>query len=89
MQLPFAVRDLGQRLFRQVPVRIASGINKNMKWSIVTNYRGYGSGIVGAARLEALQAIVRPGDCVWDVGAHKGFVTLAAARLVGGAGSVG
>ena len=39
-------------------------------------------------RLAALQAIVRPGDCFWDVGAHKGFMTLAAASLVGPSGSV-
>lgn len=31
---------------------------------------------------------MRPGDCFWDVGAHKGFVTLAAARMVGPSGSV-
>lgn len=39
-------------------------------------------------RLAALQAVVRPGDCFWDVGAHKGFMTLAAAGLVGPSGSV-
>ena len=39
-------------------------------------------------RLAALQAVVRPGDCFWDIGAHKGFVTLAAASMVGPSGSV-
>ncbi len=88
MQLPFAVRDLGQRLFRNVPVRVESGINQGSKWSIVTSGRGYGSGSFGRDRIAALQAVVHPGDSVWDIGAHKGFMTLAAARLVGPRGSV-
>ena len=88
MQLPYAVRNLGQTLFRRIRVGIASGINKDMKWSIVTTGRGYGSGAFGRHRIEALQAVTRPGDCFWDVGAHKGFMTLAASRLVGPSGQV-
>lgn len=45
-------------------------------------------GSFGARRLEVLAAVVRPGDCVWDVGAHKGFMTLAASRMVGPRGLV-
>lgn len=88
MQLPFAVRAAGQRLFRHVPVRIRSGINQGLKWSVVTSGRGYGSGTFGMDRLAALEAVVQPGDCFWDIGAHKGFMTLAAAGLVGPSGSV-
>lgn len=88
MQLPFAIRTLGQRLFRNIPVRIASGMNRGMRWSIVSTGRGYGSGTFGSARLEVLGAVVRPGECVWDIGAHKGFVTLAASRMVGPTGTV-
>lgn len=88
VQLPFALRDLGQRLFRNVPIRIAIGINQGMKWSIVTTGRGYGSGTFRSERLEVLRAVVEPGDCVWDIGAHKGFVTLAFSRMVGPTGTV-
>lgn len=88
MQLPFAIRDAGQRLFRHIPVRVTSGLNRGMRWSIVTHGRGYGSGTFGMGRLGALAAVVQPGDTVWDVGAHKGFMTLALAQLVGPTGRV-
>ena len=88
MQMPFAVRAAGQNLFRNIPMRIRSGLNQGLRWSIVTTGRGYGSGAFARDRLAALQAVVRPGDCFWDIGAHKGFVTLAAAGLVGPSGSV-
>jgi len=35
-----------------------------------------------------LELLIRPGDVVWDVGAHIGFVTLAVARRAGPTGSV-
>lgn len=88
MQLPFAIRTLGQRLVGAIWLPIVGGVNRGLKWSIVSAGRGYGSGSFGRARIQALQAVVRPGDCVWDVGAHKGFMTLAAASMVGPTGMV-
>ena len=88
MQLPFAIRNVGQILFRSIPVRIRQGINQGMRWSIVTTGRGYGSGTFGEARIAVLREIVQPGDCLWDIGAHKGFMTLAASQLVGPGGTV-
>lgn len=38
--------------------------------------------------LAGFQRIVRPGDCVWEVGAHTGFVTHVFAHLVGDGGRV-
>lgn len=35
-----------------------------------------------------MSRLVKPGDCVWDVGAHHGYVSLLAARLVGDSGQV-
>jgi FkbM family methyltransferase len=88
MQLPYPIRAMGHRALGRVPVRIRSGVNRGRKWSLVALGRGYGSGSFGRERLEALAAVVREGDCLWDVGAHKGFVTLAASRMVGPSGQV-
>lgn len=88
MQLPYPMREMGHRVFGRIPVPIRSGINRGRKWSVVALGRGYGSGSFGRERLDALAAVVRGGDSFWDVGAHKGFITLAASRMVGPAGHV-
>lgn len=38
--------------------------------------------------LTRVRALLKPGDVVFDVGAHVGYYTLHAARLVGGTGAV-
>jgi FkbM family methyltransferase len=88
MQLPYPVRVLGQRAFGDVRVRIRSGPNCGMLWSLAALGRGYGSGRFGRDRIEALACVIQGGDSFWDVGAHKGFISLAAARLVGPSGMV-
>ncbi|MGE0160999.1 MAG: FkbM family methyltransferase [Gemmatimonadales bacterium] len=88
MQLPYPIRDLGQRALGGVRVRIRSGANRGLAWSLAALGRGYGSGRFGRDRIEALACVTRPGDVFWDIGAHKGFVTLAASRRVGPSGTV-
>ena len=79
---------MGQRAFGDLRVRIPSGRNEGAWWSVAALGRGYGSGRFGRDRLDALAAVTRPGDALWDIGAHKGFVTLAASRMVGPLGVV-
>jgi FkbM family methyltransferase len=79
---------MGQRALGSVRVRIRSGRNRGCAWSLAALGRGYGSGSFARDRIEALASITRAGDVFWDVGAHKGFVSLAAAELVGSAGVV-
>jgi FkbM family methyltransferase len=88
MQLPYRLRSWGHRAFGDVRVRIRSGRNQGMQWSLAALGRGYGSGRFGRDRIEALACVVSEGDALWDVGAHKGFITLAASRLVGSSGLV-
>jgi FkbM family methyltransferase len=88
MQLPYPVRRLGQRALGGVRVRIRSGRNRGLAWSLAALGRGYGSGSFARDRIEALAAVTRTGDVFWDIGAHKGFVALAAAQLVGPSGVV-
>ncbi|MEX2466546.1 MAG: FkbM family methyltransferase [Gemmatimonadota bacterium] len=88
MQLPYSIRTLGHRMLGGVRVRVRSGINQGYRWSLVTTGRGYGSGTFGCDRLGALQALVQPGETFFDLGAHKGFMALAASRMVGRDGIV-
>ena len=71
-----------------VVTAVNNAYNAGLRWSLAALGRGYGSGSFGRDRLDALRAVVREGDAFWDLGAHKGFVTLAAARMVGAAGVV-
>ena len=88
MQLPHPIRALGHRAFGRIRVPIRSGHNRGKRWSVVALGRGYGSGSFGRDRLAVLAAVTRAGDTFWDVGAHKGFITLAAADMVGPTGQV-
>ena len=88
MQLPYPIRTLGQALVGRISLRVRSGLNRGRRWSLASAGRGYASGTFGRERLQVLAALVEPGDTVWDLGAHKGFVTLAAAGLVGPGGRV-
>lgn len=88
MRLPFRVRRVSAALLRNTPVRIRSGPNKGVRWSLASAGRGARSGTFEADRVEALLHFARSGDHVWDLGAHKGYVGLALARAVGPSGSV-
>jgi FkbM family methyltransferase len=88
MRLPFAVRRSVAALLRNVPVRIQSGPNRGVRWSLASAGRGARAGTFEAQRVEALTHLVRPGDDVWDLGAHKGYVGMALSRAVGPEGSV-
>lgn len=88
MRLPLGIRRLTSRLVRRLPVRIRAGPNRGLRWSLAAAGRGFWSGRFEASRIEALAELVRPGDRFWDGGAHQGYVTLLASRLVGPGGQV-
>lgn len=88
MRLPHAVRLAGHWALGPISVRIRSGINEGLCWSLASLGRGFGSGGFERDRMEALASLVHEGECFWDIGAHRGYVTLAASRLVGPTGMV-
>ncbi|HEX3655949.1 MAG TPA: FkbM family methyltransferase [Pirellulales bacterium] len=44
--------------------------------------------VIGGPLLERLAEVVKPGDCVWDVGANVGLASFTAAALAGPTGRV-
>ncbi|MFN3651292.1 MAG: FkbM family methyltransferase [Armatimonadota bacterium] len=87
-RLPTAVSGAAARIIGSARVRIKSGPNAGLKWSVVSAGRGYASGTFEAQRLTAIIGLLRQGDRFWDIGAHKGYVSLAAARKLGPEGQV-
>lgn len=87
MRLPFPVRKVLGRMLAGIPVRIRSGPNAGCRWSLAAAGRHW-AGRFEASRIDAILALIRPGDCVWDIGAHHGYVSLAASRSVGSDGHV-
>ena len=86
--MPHSVRRTGAAVIGRIPMRIRRGPNEGMRWSIASAGRGALSGTFERERVAAITSMIRPGDCVWDIGAHKGYITLAAARRAGPTGRV-
>ena len=88
MRIPRFVRQVTNPLLRRVRFPVLSGVNRGRWWSLASAGSGYGTGRRSSAQMELLASLVRPGDVVWDVGAHHGFDTLCASRCIGSTGSV-
>lgn len=87
-RFPAGLKRYTTPVIGRVPVWIMSGPNRGLRWSLAGWGSGYGSGNREASRMKMLSALIREGDVVWDVGAHYGYVTLLAARIVGSSGHV-
>lgn len=88
MRLPLTLRRLTSRLLRRIPVTVRGGPNHGLRWSLAAAGRGFWSGSFEEERTEALAALIRRGDRLWDAGAHQGYVTLLSSRRVGAEGAV-
>lgn len=88
MRLPSLLRRVSDPLLHQMRMPVLSGVNRGRWWSLVSAGGGYGTGLRQSAQVELIASLIGPGDCVWDVGAHHGFVTLAMSRRVGPSGAV-
>jgi FkbM family methyltransferase len=88
VRLPSFVRQLTDPLLLDLRVPVLSGSNRGRWWSLISAGSGHATGRRTAGQLALLERLLRPGDVMWDVGAHHGFVMLTAARVVGPGGSV-
>jgi FkbM family methyltransferase len=88
LRLPQTVRNAGAAVIGRIPMKIRGGPNRGMRWSVVSAGRGAVAGTFERERVAAITSMVQSGDCVWDIGAHKGYVTLAAATRAERSGRV-
>ena len=88
LRLPRFARTLLDPVAERVPVPILGGVNRGRWWSLASAGHGYATGRRSAAQMGLIEALVVPGDVVWDVGAHHGYVTLCAAARAGDTGQI-
>ncbi len=83
---------IAHRLLRLVPrglvVPIASGPLRGCRWVVGTGVNSVWLGSYERAMLTKVQAELHAGDVFYDVGAHAGIYSLAAARATGEHGTV-
>ncbi len=88
MRAPALIRQVTDPVLERVPVPVVGGENRGRWWNLSSAGSGFASGRRARTQMRVLRTLIRPGDVVWDVGAHHGYVTLLAARRVGPAGRV-
>ena len=88
MRVPKPIRRFTDPLLERLPVPIVGGVNRGLWWNLASAGSGYASGRRAAGQMRCMASLINPGDVVWDVGAHHGYVTLCAAQRVGPTGSV-
>jgi FkbM family methyltransferase len=88
MHFPMWLRGYAAVPIRSIPIRIESGPLGGAKWSMAASPRRYRSGDYEAERFTTIQRLVHTGDVFWDVGAHFGYASLIAGRIVGANGAI-
>jgi len=67
---------------------ILQGSAKGMKWIVGSGVYGYWLGSYEMEKQKVFSKSISEGDVVFDIGAHVGFYTLIASKLVGETGKV-
>lgn len=73
---------------RSLAIPIFQGPLRGKKWIVGSSNHGCWLGSYEHAKQRLFEQFVRPGDIVYDIGAHTGFYTLLASVLVGSSGRV-
>ncbi len=82
------MRNVVGPLVGRLPVPVLGGPNRGRLWTLASAGRGYVSGRFEMDRVASILRVLQPGQRFWDIGAHKGYLTLAAAGRVGRDGAV-
>jgi FkbM family methyltransferase len=69
-------------------VRIVFGPLRGYKWVVGSGLHSVWLGTYEARKIEAVRAVLKPGDTFYDIGAHAGVYTLAASSSVGDGGTI-
>jgi len=69
-------------------VPIIQGPLRGEKWIVGSGVHGYWLGSFESRKCLHFHNLVKPGDIVYDLGAHVGYYTLIASKLVGAQGKV-
>lgn len=88
MRLPRVVSRALLPFAGRLPVPILSGENRGRLWSVASAGSGYATGLRSSEQMRVFASLVRPGDRVWDVGAHHGYMTLCASQRAGASGRI-
>ena len=84
-----SLEQLKQRMQRYLWIQVQSGLSEGMWMRLRLPGEGeYWRGTHERYLQKAILAAVRPGDVVYDIGAHLGSIALGTARLVGDSGRV-
>jgi FkbM family methyltransferase len=84
-------RPVVNRLLPEEPtvVTVRAGLNRGARLPLyLRDEKYYWTGVYEDEVQHALASVLRPGTTFWDVGAHIGFFSLLASRLVGHGGRV-
>jgi len=73
---------------RRMAMPIPQGRLRGRRWIVGSGNHGCWLGSYESEKQKLLAQTIRPGDIVFDIGAHAGFYTLLAAELVGERGMV-
>lgn len=74
---------------KMVPVKIISGKLKGLSWGVCASTNNeYVLGNYEPDLQKIMSNLIRPNDVIFDIGAHYGYFTLLASRLVGNSGMV-
>ena len=69
-------------------VRILQGPLRGARWIVGSSTAGCWLGSYELPKVRLFASTIRPGMTVFDIGAHAGYYTLIASKLVGGSGHV-